>query len=55
VAVVGAVVPNDVVVALVDSEVTEDVTEGVTLVVDVTSFVVLEPMVVVASVVRLVP
>jgi hypothetical protein len=43
-------------VALVDSEVvTEDVTDGVVLVVDVTSFVVLEPLVVVATVVPLLP
>jgi hypothetical protein len=45
-----------VVVAVVVPEVvTEDVTEGVVLVVDVTSFVVLEPLVVVATVVPLVP
>jgi hypothetical protein len=55
VAVVGTVDPGDDVEALVDSEVvTEDVTEGVVLVVDVTSFVVIEPLVVVATVVLLV-
>jgi hypothetical protein len=54
VAVVGAVVSDTDVEALVDSEVVvEDVTEGVALVV-VTCFVVLEPLVVVATVVRLV-